>query len=198
MSALAVPVSAAVEGDTDRAALERLAAHVGLEIARVFVTNGKPRLLQRIEGYNEAARRAPWLVLVDLDNDATCAAALVQTILPEPSALMTCRIVVRSLESWLLADPAFARFFHVRARDLPADPDAVVRPKRMVVDLARQSSRPAIREAIVPRPGSGREVGPEYVGQMVHFIEQRWDPDRAAERSDSLRRCLARLREIPR
>ena len=47
---------------------------------------------------------------------------------------------------------------------------------------------------MVSRPGSGRKVGPAYVARMIEFIELVWMPDDAEIRSDSLSRCLGRLR----
>lgn len=198
MSAITLPVKAAVEGITDEAALRRLASHVGLEVDVVYVTNGKAAMEQRIAGYNLASRFSPWVVLVDLDNDATCAAELLNALVPVRVSQMTLRIVVRSLEAWLLADRGLAAFLRVPVSRLPTTPDAEARPKRTVVDLARQSRRPAVRADMVPRDGSGREVGPAYTSRVIEFIERRWDLDGAATRSESLRRCLTRLREIPR
>lgn len=198
MTASSVPVTAAVEGSSDRAALQRLAPAAGLQLGTVYVTNGKPAMRRRIAGFNQAAKRTPWVVLVDLNNDTTCAAELVNTLIPVRGQQMTLRIVVRSLEAWLLADPELATFLGARASALPEDPETEPRPKRTLVDLARRSRRPAIVTDMVPRPGSGREVGPAFTSRLIEFIETRWDPDRAAERSDSLRRCLVRLREIPR
>ena len=69
-------ISAAVEGYTDEAVVRRLIRHVGAEPGPVYRRKGKPDLRSRVEGYNRAARRAPWLILVDLDQDAPCAPPL--------------------------------------------------------------------------------------------------------------------------
>jgi hypothetical protein len=44
----------------------------------VYVAYGKQRLLEKVSGYNQAAKGQPWLVLVDLDR-CSCAVALLQT-----------------------------------------------------------------------------------------------------------------------
>ena len=62
--------SAAVEGVVDEAVVPRLISHAGGETGTVYGRRGKPCLRQRIAGFNQAARHAPWVVLVDLDNDA--------------------------------------------------------------------------------------------------------------------------------
>ena len=70
-------IAAAVEGLTDEAVVERLIDHAGGKVGTVYGKKGKSHLCQKIAGYNNAALRAPWLVLVDLDADADCAPALV-------------------------------------------------------------------------------------------------------------------------
>ena len=191
-----VEVSAAVEGDIDRAAITRLAAVVGLRLGPVYVTGGKRALENRLTGYNEAARFAPWVVLVDLDRDSECAPEEVGRLLPETGRYMTLRVVVRSIESWFLADREdIASFLRVRRSLVPGQPDDLDRPKEALVDLARHSRRSAIAAEMVPRPASRRAVGPAYNGLLIEFARERWDPDRAAARSPSLARTLARLRE---
>jgi hypothetical protein len=89
-----VVVQGAVEGDLDAALLSRMARDCGLEMSTIYGRKGKDRLRRQIEGFNRAAVRAPWLVLVDLDDD-DCAPALIERWLPAPSPLMTLRVAVR-------------------------------------------------------------------------------------------------------
>ncbi len=63
--------------------------------------------------------------------------------------------------------------------------------------IAAHSSDRRIREEMPPQSGSGRQVGPAYTARMIEFVEQRWRPEDAGARSESLRRCLTRLRELP-
>jgi hypothetical protein len=136
------------------------------------------------------------MVLVDLDREYECAPAMVGDWLPAPSALMTFRIAVRSLEAWLLADrERVARFLRIPVSRVPLDPEAAANPKRLLVDLARGSTNRAIVRDIVPNIGSGRAVGPGYTGAVVEFAS-RWQPDVAAERAPALARALARLRAL--
>jgi hypothetical protein len=97
-------VSAAVEGDLDEVMLRRLADHIGFSIASVYGRKGKPDLLRTLSGYNSAARFSPWIVLLDLDRDYGCASAALTVWLPQPAKQMLCRIAVRAVEAWLLAD----------------------------------------------------------------------------------------------
>jgi len=65
-----------------------------------------------------------------------------------------------------------------------------------MVDLARRSRRRTIREDMVPREGSGREVGPAYSSRMIEFVRNAWSPEAAMEASDSLCRCVECLIEL--
>jgi len=56
-----VVVSSAVEGIVDEAVAVRLIAHAGGEPGSVYGKSGKARLLERLQGYNEAARHLPYL-----------------------------------------------------------------------------------------------------------------------------------------
>src|SRR5688500_2451144 len=108
---------------------------------------------------------------------------------------------VREVEAWLLADQDhLAAFLGVARSRVPANPEGLADPKRAMVDLARRSRRRDIQEDMVPRPNSGRIVGPGYTARMIEFITDRqggWRPDVAAGSSDSLRRCLNHLSRLP-
>lgn len=194
-----VLISAAVEGDTDEAVVRRLIDSIGAKVGRVFGRKGKPHLRQGIQGYNNAARHLPWLVLVDLDHDADCAPPLRHQWLPNPSPLLCFRVAVRAVEAWLLADAeAVSGFLDVVPNRIPNNPEGLDDPKAAMVNLARLSRRSAVRADMVPRPGSGRQVGPAYTSRMIEFVQSHWRPDVAARHADSLRRtidCLRRIRD---
>jgi hypothetical protein len=186
-----------VEGPVDDAVVRRLVQEVGHSVGSVHIKNGKPALLEKLAGYNAAARIAPWLVLLDLNGDADCAPRFVDMHLKSPAEHMMFSVAVKQVEAWLLADRTnLARFLRVSQAKLPTDPESLTHPKRVVVDLARYSRDRRTREEMVPRPGSGRSVGPAYVARMIEFIELVWNPDGAAGQSESLRRCIARLRAL--
>ncbi|MFL6235027.1 MAG: hypothetical protein ACJ76N_17970 [Thermoanaerobaculia bacterium] len=190
-------LSVAVEGDLDEVALRRLLAEAGLPFGKIYGKAGKDRLRNRIYDYNNAARLMPWIVLVDLDREAECAASLCRSWLPEPAPRLMFRVAVRALEAWLLADgEAISEYLGVSKDRVPLLPDNEPDPKRSLVELARHSRQARIREAMTP--SLGRRVGPLYSLLMTEFIERHWRPEIAAERSDSLRRCRLRLRELAR
>jgi hypothetical protein len=188
-------VFGAVEGIVDEAVLRRLIEDAGGQPTVIHITNGKQNLRRRIRAYNHAANYYPWVVLVDLDHEANCGAALRSSWLPTPSKLMFFRVAVREVESWLLADRVtMAHFLGLPVVKLPRTPDSLDDPKRTVVDLSRHSRRREIREDMVPRPGAGRSEGPAYSSRLIEFAQTVWRPSIAAEHSDSLRRCCSRLR----
>lgn len=199
---LPISISSAVEGLVDEEVLRRLVEYVGAFPGPVHGKHGKQYLRQRLDGYNQAARFSPWVVLVDLNNDAHCAPPLRQAWLPRPAARMCFRVAVRAVEAWLLADrERIAGFLRVPVARIPVDPESVNDPKRFTVDLARHSVNRDIREDMVPRPGSGRAVGPAYTSRIIEFVSDRqvgWRPAVAARSANSLRRCLDCLRNLAR
>jgi hypothetical protein len=199
---MATPVvlTAAVEGLADEALLKRICDSVGASVGQVHGRYGKSYILKNLNGYNHSAQFRHWVVLVDLDYDGACVPEVLPRWLPTPSRLMRLRVAVRELEAWLLADTErIAKFLGVAVAEIPADPDGVADPKRLMVQLARGSRRRAIREDMTPNIGSGQPVGPAYTSRMIEFIqsvESGWRPDVAAGNSDSLRRCISAISNL--
>lgn len=190
-------VFVSVEGSTDRAVVDRLCERVGLQSYRCDVANGKRGLDASIARRNQAARRVPCVVLRDLDHDEECAPTLARRLLPHPAAHMVLAIAVREVEAWLMGDrEALAEFLAVRPERVPSAPEDTDHPKECVVMLARRSRRRLIREALVPRPGSGASEGAQYASRIAEFAREHWRPEIAAERCPSLARCIERLREL--
>jgi hypothetical protein len=198
-----VAITAAVEGDVDEAVVRCLIEHIQAKTRAVYGRTGKSHLQRRLYGYNQAARFSPWIVLVDLDHDADCAPPFRNSWLPVASQYMCFRVVVRAVEAWLMADrERLAQFLSVNIARIPQNVETVDHPKLTIVNIARHSRRREIREDIVPRSGSGRVVGPAYTARLIEFVmsaKTGWRPEVAAERSESLKRCLLclhRLKEI--
>lgn len=190
-------ISGAVEGISDEAVFQRVVIARGAAVHRIQVQRGKANLRRALPGYNAAAQGYPWLVLVDLDEDFDCAAALVAAWLPAPSTYMRFRVVVREVEAWLLADrDRFMSFFAVPAAAVPDQPDELLDPKATLLTAISRSRRKAIRIDMLPRPDSGRRVGAAYTSRLIEFAsdsDQGWRPTIAAQRSPSLSSCLTRL-----
>ena len=190
-------ISAAVEGSLDEAVVSRLIRNVGALPGTVHGKNGKPYLRDRISGYNNPARHAPWVVLVDLDAEDVCAPSVQGAWLPDPAARMCLRFAVQAVEAWLMADTErVAAFMGVARSRVPQDPERLEHPKQAMVNLARHSRRRDIRDDMVPRQGSGRGEGPAYTSRLIEYATDRWRPDDAAARANSLRRALRCLRRL--
>lgn len=193
------PVRIVAEGDVDAAVAMALVWAVDLQVGTVYVKGGKAGIDARLRGYNNAARQTPWLVLRDLDRDADCAPELIDRLLPEPAAGMLFRIPVRSIESWLLADTTAAgEFLAIPINRVPNGPERLADPKSELISLARTSRSRIIRNGLVPKPDSGRRVGPEYNSLMISFVRDRWSCTRAENsgRALSLGRALDALRRL--
>lgn len=189
----------AVEGHTDIPIAERLIQLTGLRSQQALVAGGKSRLDPRIPSLNRSGAHLNWLILRDLDHDASCPPQLIRHLLREHrrSPRVALRVPVRTMESWILADvEGFAREFAVSRQHLPRDPDDIQRPRQFLVDSCRRSRRSEIRDAMTPRPGSGRQAGPEYSYRITKFAAGAWDPERASGRSRSLRSTIAALRKL--
>lgn len=185
---------AAVEGDLDEAVVQRIAQHLEIGIGNVYGRQGKPNLEANIAGYNAAARRWPWVVLVDLDQDHECPAELRSEWLESEAEFMCLRVAVRQIETWVLADTAnAATLLGVRRALLPRDPDSEENSKRTLVHLAERSNRRLIREGLVPQAEGRRQVGPLYNSILRAFVLSDWSPLAASERSESLSRSLQAL-----
>jgi hypothetical protein len=190
-------VTVAVEGAVDAAVAERIIASTGLHLGPVHGQRGKQWLDRQLLGYNQAARFGPWLVLRDLDRDASCAPELRRDLLTAPASLMQFRIAVRAVEAWLLADhKGVARFLRIPVSRVPARPEDLLDPKTTMIELARNSRSRAIRDDMVPVSRTGSRVGPAYTARLIEFTMQAWHLETAAERSDSLSRCIGALSRL--
>ncbi len=192
-----IVVTGATEGIVDEAVVRRLIREVGADPGPVHGKGGKRRLREQIRAYNNAAKFSPWVVLVDLNHEADCAPPVREDWLIDPAPFMCFRIAVREVESWLLADcENIAKFVGVGTSRVPGNVETLDSPKQEMINLARRSRRREIREDMVPRPGSGRSVGPAYASRLVEFAERFWAPQVAAVGSDSLSRSLQCLKKI--
>ena len=189
------PVPCLVEGTLDEAVVRKMLDVASLRAASFYIES-LPAFKTRLQAFNQAARHAAWFAPCDLDND-DCAPARIQSYLPDRAAGMCFRVAVREVEAWLLADRVdLARFLSVSSDLIDPYPERLAAPKSHLVALARRSRSRAIRDGLVPAPGDSRRVGPEYTLLLSEFARERWRPQRAEERSPSLRRAMARCRSL--
>ena len=110
---------------------------------------------------------------------------------------MLLRVVVREVESWLLADrTGIAQFFGVSLSRVPQLPEGMESPKEALIRVARFCPTGNIRDAIVPSDGPQAEVGPLYNGVLAPFVRDQWNLHEARRTAPSLERALDRLSEL--
>ena len=195
------PLQIVVEGETDAVVVTRLLQGTGIFLDSIKVAGGKSKILEKLRGYNQSARfGGNWLVFMGLDQDADCAPEYLRQILPERSDKMALRLVVRACESWLMADyERMSAYTGINVKLFPPLPDEAADPKQSLVDLiAKKCRRSRLRRDMLPMPGSGRRVGPNYAAILRDFTPEHWRPEVAAERSDSLARCIRALENLKR
>lgn len=189
-----------VEGESDLGFAQSLITAAGATPGTPLVQRGHGNLDTRLrDHWNQSSNLAPMLILRDLYppyGDTDCAPGTVDALTDgRLQAHNLClRIAVQEIEAWAMADASgCAAYFGLKQRLLPAAPDDLPGPKETFISLCRRSSRRVVREGIVPRPGSGITIGPEYVVLLQDYASS-WRPDVAAERSPSLARALATMR----
>lgn len=159
-------------------------------------TRGVTKLVPALARYGQQAQHVQ-PVLCIADTDGQCAVALRARWAPVAmSPRLLIRLAVTEAESWLLADrEGIAQALSIPLTRLPQRPDDEVDPKRVVLTLAVRSKRRVIRDELVSavdrnKPGSG------YNLHLCAFVRSHWEPQRAAQRSPSLARAVARISEL--
>lgn len=186
-------ISAVVEGFSDEGVVEAILGSCDITVNGFYGRKGKSDLLKRLPNFNLAAAHMPWFVLVDLDRES-CVAEARKKWLPSPAEKMCFRIAVTEAEAWLLADAeAMSEFLGIAVARIPSDPEKLPDPKATIIALARRSRRRDVRDGLVPREGSGTNVGPTYASDIREFARRQWRPRVAAQSAPSLARCLERV-----
>jgi hypothetical protein len=150
-------------------------------------------LKKKIGHFNKSAKGIPLLVITDLDQ-GKCAPRLIADWLPSPKHNnLIFRVAVREIESWLLADrDNISKFLGIRVSDIPLNPDEIIDPKALVINLAAKSKKSNVRKAIVPAHKSTAKIGPDYNGILSSFVQRDWSVNDAMKYSPSLfRACEA-------
>ncbi len=191
-------VALATEDELSEAVGQRLLldSYPDIVVDPLIRRSGSGYLRSRISNWCEIAEHQPLVLLADLDQ-SRCAPSLIREWLgrrPQPPRLIF-RIAVREVEAWLLADHEAMQALLGRTARLPRDPDAVPDPKRYLLDLAKHAKR-AVRADLLASEGAIANQGLGYNTRLSAFVENEWDPHRAAVRSNSLLRALTRIRDL--
>lgn len=194
-----LPVSLAAEGLLDEQMLKQLLIQSGRPYVpgACYGKRGRDDLRLNVPRFNQAARHRPFIILADLEMEK-CASELLNKWLPGGHhENLVLRIAVRMVESWLLADTAaFARFLGVTTHLIPQQPDQVMDPKSVVVNLAHRSRLRTIRADLVPAPNSTSRIGKNYAGRLTEFVQTQWQAGRARLNSPSLDRAMLALEKF--
>lgn len=192
-----------LEGQHEEPLAKALIRHCGHEPGVVYGGRGCEYIRQKAKCFVYLAQAGNGLLILTDFMDSRCACppeafrqyVSVHCQLVPPSFL--CRFAVNELESWLLADrDGIADFLRISVAKVPTNPEMESDPKRALVDLARISKNSQIRSALVPSPRHRGIVGPGYTMTITEFINKKWSPARAEPNSQSLARCMKRLREL--
>lgn len=187
------------EDELSEAMGKRLLTDAGydLEPSPVLRKGGFGYLRSKMDSWCEMALRKPVLLLTDLDMSA-CPMALREDWMgarktPENLVL---RIVVREIESWVLADHDALRTLIGNRGTLPPDPDALPDPKQYLLRLIAKQAHRRIREDLVAEKGAIASQGIGYNAHLGEWVRTVWSPARAALRSRSLHRARLRIGEL--
>ncbi len=189
-----------VEGQLDKIVTQKLISVTSINNCYFIGKRGKNWILKRLHQFNNASKRMrqPWIVLMDLDQDAECAPVYLEEKLPVPAPTMFLRLAVQEVESWLLADrEGIAKFLGVSTEHVPIEVESLQKPKRTLIDIARKSRRRKVH-GMIPSPGSSGIQGKEYNSIMSEFVLYHWRPAFAVKNADSLLRFSKVLDSIQR
>jgi hypothetical protein len=188
-------INAAVEGESDRGAVEALIRHAGHDVGKIVPAGGKSKLDPKIPKYRQAARATNWIVV--RDSDGACPVELIRHLAPASAPenpRFSLRIAHGMIEAWLLADrEGFAEFFHVSTGRVPTDPESLHHAKQTLLQLCGRSTSRAIARDMV----AGDRPGPLYVARLNEFASTLWDVAVASESAPSLARALRALSALP-
>jgi len=188
-----IPINLAIEDALSEAVLREMLhqSQRPFLVGACLNRGGYGYIKKIMPGLNHAAKGMPYLVLTDLDN-APCPLAVISSWLPQPKhPNLIFRIAVREVEAWLLAHrEAFSEFLGISTNSIPINVDEIADPKQFLINLARNSAKRNLRDAIVPAPTSTAKVGKDYNGQLIQFVHQSWQVELAQNSSGSLQRAM--------
>jgi len=193
-------ISTLVEGELDLSVATKLLLHTKHEVGTAYGRGGFGYIKKTVSGFSRVARGggANYLALVDfMDTRCDCPAAVVSEWIGESHKNMVFRVVMREIESWLLADSqAIASFLQVSVNKIPSDVDRLTDPKQTLINIARSSKSSIVRKNLVPAKGSTAREGTLYTSEMMRFIDDKWDVSKACKASPSLEKCIVRLNQL--
>jgi len=191
-------VNLTYEDDLSEAVMSRILSEFPdkFQILHKYPGHGFGYLKSSIKGFNQASAIVPYFMLTDLDR-YKCPLELINDWIDftvNPGFIF--RIAIREVESWLLADiKGLSKYFHISANLIPLEPEGLMDPKEVLINLAKRSRKRNIREDIVP-VNQYASIGPNYNGCLSEFVYKFWNIWEAANKSKSLQRTLLKLNDF--
>ena len=188
----------AVEDRLSDAVATKILEKFNVKIVKRIGYKGKSDLERKTRELNRAANGISVFMLTDLDSPRECPPRLIRSwIKGTLNPRFFFRVAVMEVESWVMADRiGFAALLSIPSHQIPSPTDDILNPKEFLVSLARRSRKKAVREALVPLPGTNFSVGIEYNTLLSKFVREHWNLEHAATVSPSLRRTLDRLSQV--
>ncbi|WP_143220282.1 MULTISPECIES: hypothetical protein [unclassified Achromobacter] len=193
-------IALATEDELSEAVGLKLLRACGLSVDQppmLLRKNGFGYLRSRMSSWRQMARNQVVIVLTDLDR-VNCPLELLDDWLGpgrDCPANLVLRIAVREIEAWAMADhDALRRLLGARGR-FPPTPDELPDPKQHLLILAKLAPR-AVKEDLLANVGAMARQGLGYNRRLVPWINDDWCPERASQRSESLRRAKHRLERL--
>lgn len=189
-----IPVNLVFEDQISEFVMMKLTDKTNLfHVSNSYSEGGFGYIKNNIRGFNNAAKGCPFFILADLDN-TDCAPTLIKNWIREPlHQNLIFRVAVREVEAWLLADiEGFSKYTGLSQVNFPTAPEEIQDPKAELMRLIRRCRKRHIREDILPKDQYAK-VGPNYNERLMEFVNKYWSINRAAKRSDSLKRAIHHL-----
>ncbi|TAL60668.1 MAG: hypothetical protein EPN85_06820 [Bacteroidetes bacterium] len=183
------------EDELSEFAMSKLISRFGnkYKIHQTYQGYGFGYIKANIKGFNEASIVNPFFVLTDLDR-YNCPLELIEEWLNFPkNPNLIFRIAVKEVEAWLLADRGgFAAYTGVSIVNIPMKPELEIDPKRTLLNIVRGCGKRKIKEDILPK-NNYAQIGPNYNGRLMEYVQHYWDLNRAIKNSESLQRAVSCL-----
>ena len=169
-----------------------------LTVKTVYKNGGFGYIKSNVKKFWKASQHIPFVVLADLDNEICAPSRVLNWLGFIPSTgRFVFRIAVHETESWLMADRgSFSDFLGISERLVPKDPDILLDPKEKLLSLVKRSRKRSLKEDILPSAGKHVTVGPAYNSSLAKYVLEFWNPQRAAECSNSLEKAIRALESL--
>ena len=196
-------VDLVLEGRLEEPVARKIVEYCNHEVGDCFKQDGASTLKKNAYKFHAITRKGNAVFVLTDYMDTKCACivearhAYLTQYVAQPDDKYLLRFAVAELESWLLADRhGIANFLRVPVVRIPGQPDSEADPKKTLVSIANKSRNQDIKRGIVPDAKHRGVVAPLYFPTMQSFVQESWDIEAAQDVSPSLRRCIARLKEL--